>query len=416
MRGFEIAIAGCGPAGLAAALLLARGGHHVTLYDRFAEPRPLGSGLMLQPSGMAVLAALGLAQAAFARGAPIERLLGYGADRRKVLDARYADLPGPPSLGLGIHRASLFELLFAAVQAEGIALCTGHEVTGSHMTPRGRILHFAEQADAGPFDLVVDALGLHTPLASPCGRELPFGALWASLPWPEPGPFDVRRLEQRYRAAREMVGVLPTGHRPGHGRELALFWSLRGDQYQPWLDRGLDRWRDDVAALWPDCAPLAAQITDPAQLTMARYAHRTLPMPAQGRMIHIGDSWHTASPQLGQGANMALLDAWGLAEALRLGGDPASAPVLAVQLRGWHVTLYQWATWLFTPMYQSDAAFPALLRDRALAPLSQLWPGRHVQARLMSGLLGSPLERLGLERVDYQAVAGISPVDTTGRR
>ncbi|WP_088308916.1 FAD-dependent oxidoreductase [Novosphingobium sp. B 225] len=407
-----IAIAGCGPAGLASALLLARQGHRVSLFDRFPEPRPLGSGLMLQPSGMAVLAALGLAEAAMTRGALIERLLGLCVNGRTVLDARYSELSGPRSMGLGIHRAGLFDLLHAAVAEHGIELHAGHEVVGSHSVPGGRMLRFAGQADAGPFDLVVDALGLHTPLAPPCGRALPFGALWVTLPWPEHGPFDRQRLEQRYRAAREMVGVLPTGQRPGHGEELALFWSLRCEDYPAWLDRGLDSWRDEVAALWPECAPLAEQVTDPAQLTMARYAHRTLPVPAQDRLIHIGDSWHTASPQLGQGANMALLDAWGLAEALRLGGDPALAPALTVQLRGWHVALYQWATAFFTPLYQSNAAFPAHVRDRVFAPLSRLWPGKQVQALLMSGLLGAPLRRLGLERVDYL----LSRAGTLGRR
>jgi len=56
----KIAIAGCGPGGLASALLLKRAGHDVTLYDQFAAPRALGSGLLIQPSGQAVLAQLGL--------------------------------------------------------------------------------------------------------------------------------------------------------------------------------------------------------------------------------------------------------------------------------------------------------------------------------------------------------------------
>lgn len=44
MRGLSVAVAGCGVAGLAAALLLERDGHHVTLFERFDTPQPLGSG------------------------------------------------------------------------------------------------------------------------------------------------------------------------------------------------------------------------------------------------------------------------------------------------------------------------------------------------------------------------------------
>jgi 2-polyprenyl-6-methoxyphenol hydroxylase-like FAD-dependent oxidoreductase len=44
----DIAVVGCGTAGLAAALLLVRDDHRVTLFERFEAPEPIGSGLMLQ--------------------------------------------------------------------------------------------------------------------------------------------------------------------------------------------------------------------------------------------------------------------------------------------------------------------------------------------------------------------------------
>lgn len=384
--------------------MLAADGHAVTVFERFNAPQPLGSGLMLQPSGMAVLAQMGLAERAISLGAPIERLYGLCSAGRVVLDARFAELPGPKSLGLGIHRASLFGLLFDAAVKSGVTIEPAHEVADSSCDAAGRWLEFSNAERAGPFDLVIDALGLHTPLAPHCGKDLTFGALWATLPWPDNGPFQRNRLEQRYRAAREMVGVLPTGTRAGNGEELAFFWSLPADGYERWQDRGLSAWRSEVAALWPECAPLAEQIVDPAQLSMARYAHRTLPAPAQHRLIHLGDAWHTASPQLGQGANMGLLDAWAVAEALRLSRDPLLVPALTVQLRGIHIALYQAATALFTPLYQSNAATPAWVRDRLFAPASRWWPGKQIQAILMSGLLGAPLARLGLDRVDYAAL------------
>ena len=58
--GLDIAIAGCGIAGLASAAMLARDGHRVTIFERFAAPAPVGSGLLLQPTGLAVLRAMGL--------------------------------------------------------------------------------------------------------------------------------------------------------------------------------------------------------------------------------------------------------------------------------------------------------------------------------------------------------------------
>ncbi|WP_290483377.1 FAD-dependent oxidoreductase, partial [Hyphomonas sp. UBA3601] len=56
----KIAIAGAGIGGLAAAALLARAGHDVTVYDQFDAPGPVGSGLILQETGLTILGELGL--------------------------------------------------------------------------------------------------------------------------------------------------------------------------------------------------------------------------------------------------------------------------------------------------------------------------------------------------------------------
>ena len=176
VRGLRVGIAGCGPCGLAAALLLARSGHQVTLFERFAEPQPIGSGLMIQPTGLAVLAQLGLAERVLAEGARIERLFGT-AGGRVVLDVSYAALRRPNRFGIGIHRASLFAALHDAVCAEGIEVRTGMTVRASSLDGRRRRLAFADGTHSEPFDLVVDALGTRTPLGESAGHELAYGAL-----------------------------------------------------------------------------------------------------------------------------------------------------------------------------------------------------------------------------------------------
>jgi 2-polyprenyl-6-methoxyphenol hydroxylase-like FAD-dependent oxidoreductase len=393
----DIAVAGCGIAGLAAALLLHRQGHAVALYERFEAPRPLGSGLMLQPTGLAVLAELGLADEVIAHAAPIHRIHGRNTLGETVLDARYADLGTAGQCGYGIHRASLFGALYDAVLAAGIAIRTGHDVAGSELTATGRRLLFAAAEPSAAYDLVVDTLGVASPLVASDEGWLPFGALWTTLEWPADGPFRAGWLEQRYERARKMAGVLPTGKRRGTGRdELALFWSLRADQLERWRGEGLAAWKAEFRALWPDCAGLLERIADPAELTFARYAHRTHRRPFDERLIHIGDAWHSASPQLGQGANMALLDAWALARTLGQEGSVEERLTTAIALRRSHVRLYQWLTALFTPAYQSDSVWPALIRDLILAPLSRIPPGPRVQADMVSGLTGGPLGPLGL--------------------
>lgn len=396
MRAFDIAIAGCGPCGLAAALLLHRAGHHVTLFERFETPQPIGSGLMIQPTGMAVLARLGLLDAVIAAGSRVDRLFGK-AGERVVLDVHYSALRSPDMFGIGIHRASLFGILHEAAVQAGIEVQTGKIITGNARVSEKRRLHFADDSESAPFDLVVDALGTRTTLAPPTGRELSYGALWVSLDWPDDSAFDPHALEQRYRRASIMAGVLPIGTRPGTtSAQAAFFWSLRADKLAAWRESGLDAWKDDVRSLWPDCAPLLDQVRDPDQLTFAHYAHRTLKKPAEPGLIHIGDAWHSASPQLGQGANMALLDAWALAKGLEDANSLEDGLCRTVALRRRHVLTYQWLTALFTPVYQSDSRALPFIRDRLVGPISTLWPATTIQAAMVSGLVGNPLRPLGL--------------------
>lgn len=223
MTQLDIAVVGCGPCGLAAALLLRRAGHRVALFERFDEPCPIGSGLMIQPTGMAVLAELDLLDAVVAAGSRIDRLSGKDGDRT-VLDVRYSALRNRDAFGIGIHRASLFAVLYAAVLRQDIDVHTGHHVTASHPIQGKRVLHFVGREPSRPFDLVVDALGTRTSLAAPTGRELSYGALWASLDWPEGADFDPQMLEQRYMRASIMVGVLPIGTPPGFYRAQAAFF------------------------------------------------------------------------------------------------------------------------------------------------------------------------------------------------
>lgn len=398
MHGLNIAIAGCGPCGLAAALLLHRAGHEVTLFERFDTPRPIGSGLMIQPTGMAVLDQLGLLGEILQRGSRIDRLFGK-AGERVVLDVHYAALRQREAFGIGIHRASLFALLHEAVLRAGIIVHTGRTLVDSEPVGAQRALRFADGATSIPYDLVVDALGTRTPLAPPTGRELAYGALWASLDLPQDARFDPHALAQRYDRASIMAGVLPIGTPPGAATpKAAFFWSLRADRLGDWHQAGLRPWKARVSALWPECTPLLDQIDDPEQLTFARYAHRTLRSPAERALVHIGDAWHSASPQLGQGANMALLDAWALAKGLAEANGVDEGVRLGIKLRRRHVLTYQWLTALFTPVYQSDSRLLPLIRDRLVGPLSKFWPATTIQAAMVSGLVANPLGPLGLGR------------------
>jgi 2-polyprenyl-6-methoxyphenol hydroxylase-like FAD-dependent oxidoreductase len=64
----DVGIIGCGTAGSAAALLLTRAGHRVTVYERVPGPGPVGAGIVLQPTGQHALSRLGLLERVVASG------------------------------------------------------------------------------------------------------------------------------------------------------------------------------------------------------------------------------------------------------------------------------------------------------------------------------------------------------------
>ncbi len=355
---------------------------------------------MLQPTGLAVLEALGLSGTISKLGARIDRLVGTDArSGRVVLDVGYRPL-GPGAHAVAVHRATLFNVLHDAVMAERLPIRTGFAVTTMEREETSWLR--GPQGLEGPFDLVVDALGAGSPLRAAArhpatARQLPYGAVWGTLPWVDHG-FDRHALTQRYRKASVMIGVLPVGRQRQDGPEMAaFFWSLRPDEYAAVKQKGIERWKEVVHGHWPNAAPHLDAIDSFDDLTLARYAHHTLRLPTGDGIAFIGDSAHATSPQLGQGANMALLDAAALAAALDRTESIADALALYTQLRRWHVRLYQFLSLTLTPFYQSNGTVLPLVRDVLVSGIARVPPMPWLLAAMVSGQLLSPLKQLGLE-------------------
>jgi 2-polyprenyl-6-methoxyphenol hydroxylase-like FAD-dependent oxidoreductase len=366
----RIVVVGAGFAGLAAATLLARDGHRVTVLERFAQPQALGAGILIQPSGLAALHRLGLYDTVVAQGAAVDHLFGVNPRGRPVVDVRYASWQAG-AFGLGLHRGVLFDALWHAAGQAGVTVRTGQEVDS------------LDQA-RGDHDLLVLADGAHSRLRGQTALEArdaayPWGAVWAVLD--DPARRQGRTLWQWYRGAGEMLGLMPTGLTPASDGApqrpvLSLFWSLRADRLDAWRAAGLDAFKAQVRALNPACEDVLDQLHDLEQLTWARYRDVVMPVLHAAGCVVIGDAAHATSPQLGQGTNLALIDAVVLADRLR-GASPtgldAALEAFTAQRRA-HLRYYGQASRWLTPLFQSDARVLAALRDAFMAPATH-WPG-----------------------------------------
>ena len=391
----DVGVVGCGTAGAAVALFLARAGHAVTVYERVPEPGPVGAGILLQPTGQAVLARLGLYDEVRAQGSPIDRLWCRRRNGKTLVDLHYREIPGrsaegigrddQPGMvglgtveGLGIHRGVLFQALFRALRAEPrAALRLGTSI---------------DSVDGLGHDLVVLADGAESaaqrvPALGARSRGYPWGALWFVAR--DPARAIRSHLHQVVDGAHTLLGLLPTGLAPGSGEPVvSLFWSIRCDAVDAWRAGDLDAWKRRVLALEPLAAPVLDQIRAPDDLLFARYADVRLRRWHGERVVVLGDAAHATSPQLGQGANLALWDAMTLADHLAMAPASGVAAALAAYsaARRAHIRYYQLAARWLTPFFQSSSRVGGWLRDRAMPVAMRVRPLRRMMIETMAGV------------------------------
>lgn len=355
----NIGIVGAGTAGLAAAIALARAGHHVTVFEKHKALTALGAGLLIQPQGVAALETLGVGAAFSAASVPVDRLLGICHRNWTLVDVAYDE-----AQARGVSRAALSHLLHEAALATGVEL--------RYDSPVERLVGGAQQAElhiggqAAAFDLVVIADGAASRLPAQAGlavasTEYAWGALWAMFDvehWPNP-----TCLAQRFHSTRKMFGLMPTARVDGKLR-LSMFWSLPRTGYQAWRQRPIDSWKDELLSLWPEAAPVVSQIDSHDQFTLATYWHARARRLAQGRVCVIGDAAHAMSPQLGLGATLAVQDALALAGAVDQHG-PVAGGALYSKRRLCAVRNYQMLSKALTPCFQADGG--GLWRDLLFA-------------------------------------------------
>jgi 2-polyprenyl-6-methoxyphenol hydroxylase-like FAD-dependent oxidoreductase len=409
----DVAIVGYGTAGQAVARLLQRQGHRLEVFERAPQPRPVGAGLLLQPTGLCVLAELGLLDAALDCGEPIRQLFGETVQGRRVIDMDYVGL-GVGWSGLGIQRGALFELLRDATLERHLRSGTG---IASVDAQRGELRDESGQRH-GPYDLVLVGSGAASSLrpAALTRRDRPYawGALWCLCA--DPQHRFSGRLLQRYDGPRRMAGLLPVGVLPGQApeaRRIGFFWSLPTREIEAALARGVGSWRDEVGRFWPEVQPLADSIVDVRQLMPAQYRDAILTRFHDGRVAWLGDAAHAMSPQLGQGANMALLDAAALAQALAAHDDLPAALGQYDRERRRHVWIYQLISRWLTPLFQSDLDWAGRVRDACFGPVARLPLLRgetlKVLAGVKRGLFGRvPVAALPERHVRVASVAGTS--------
>ena len=159
----DVVVAGGGPAGALAALVLARAGHRVRVFERSRFPRPKLCGDTLNPGALARLGGHLALTTLRAAGLPLAgmRLSGPGG---AIVEGRY---PAGHS-GLAVTRAHLDAWLLAAAAAAGATVEEGARVDAP-IVEGGRVRGVVVDGRAHRARIVIAADGRGARLAHACG-------------------------------------------------------------------------------------------------------------------------------------------------------------------------------------------------------------------------------------------------------
>lgn len=417
MKTPHFAIIGAGTAGLATAILLAREGHQVTIFEKVEELSPVGAGLLLQPAGLAVFEHLGILDQALKLGAKVTGLEGQLPNKRLLVNSHYHQAANN-LYGLGIHRSTLCYILTQklAEYSSHVTWRMSHHIERIEEQPHEIRLFGTDQQHNFDdcFDAVLIANGARSQLRPKAwvkvDQAYPWGAAWTIVP--ECLNLNPEILHQFYDRSKIMMGVLPTGAIPTapQQRLSSVFWSLPTSQLQSFLktEQSKQDWLKQVSDRWSDVAEWLEQLLldehNQPQWLSAQYRDVVMSRYGQGRIGVIGDAAHAMSPQLGQGANMALLDAWAFSQSLRAAQKNQQIDWSMLwqhyhQQRRSSTQFYQFLSRLLTPLYQSDHWWTGGLRDLTFPWMYQIPYFRKEMAITISGLKTGMFQHMSYQEI-----------------
>ncbi|MDQ7906315.1 FAD-dependent monooxygenase [Phytohabitans sp. ZYX-F-186] len=347
--GVRVLVVGAGIAGLAAARTLRAWGADVEIVERSAAARADGAGIYLPGNAVRALDDLGLAGEVAARAVEIQRQRVSDHRGRSLMDLAMAEVWHGVGPCLALRHAELHQVLLAG--ATDVPIRWGGTVESIVDSGGGVRVAFGDGTREG-YDLVLGADGVHSAV-----RRLLFGPSAAARP---AGQYAWRFLA-RWPDSRPVWSVLV-----GRGSAF-LTIPIGGGLVYVYCDGPLDAPRVPPRELLAGFAEPAPTVLDAALdgMRSGPIEEVALPRWSRGSVLLIGDAAHATSPNMAEGAAMAVEDALVLADCLAAAGSIGGA------LRAFEERRRPRTEWVRAQTHRRDRsrALPTPLRNLVLGRL-----------------------------------------------
>ncbi|MET8349323.1 MULTISPECIES: FAD-dependent monooxygenase [unclassified Micromonospora] len=352
--GVRVLIVGGGVAGLATVSALRDWGATADVVERAPGPADSGTGIYLTGNATRMLDVLGLREPVADVAVEITRQRSANQRGRRLFDIDVAALWQGVGPCASLSRAQLHRALLAGVGDAPIRW--GRQPVALRREGDVVAVDFDDDSSAR-YDLVIGADGVNSTV-----RRLAFNGQTAR---------DLGQYAYRWVAPRiddEPVWSVQLGR----GRQF-LTIPISAEQTYCYYNDGpvADRpgWRDELGATFtePAATMLKALDYDASTLHAGPNQEVVLDSWSRGPVLLIGDAAHATSPNMAQGAAMALEDAIVLAESLAAAGSIAEA------LHGYETRRRPRTDWVLSQTHRRDKAtgLSPALRDLVLRRLGE---------------------------------------------
>jgi len=359
------AIVGGGIGGLTLAIALQRRGFRAVVYEHTPEIKPLGAGLGLAGNAVKAFFEIGIGEEVLQVGQVIKKVRIKDPHGHVLTETDAAQL----SAKLGtihnftVHRADLHNVLLQQMQPGTLYLNKGCIDIHQHGRD-GVTLLFSDGTEARA-DYVIAADGIHSPIRKKLVRDsMPRYAgytCWRAVINDVPAGFDFDETSETW-GAGSRFGVVPLTN-----RRVYWFACINAGPNDPGmraftiedLRRHFDHFHNPIPELLA-CTQndqlIWSDIVDLKPLTQFAFGH----------VVLMGDAAHATTPNMGQGACMAVEDAATLANCIEDYSTPEEAFRRFEEKRIGRTTLIVNRSWTLGKAAQLENPLLVALRNMAI--------------------------------------------------